>query len=231
MQLSITSRCSPLPRPIASVISALLLASLATLLINHWQLDYRLAQWLYQLQGGQWALKDHWLFSELLHRQGRHASIALLLFFLTLLIASYWHPTLARWRPVWRYLVVAPLAASTLVLLGKRTTGVECPWDLQPFGGDLPYTPLLQQLFSGGTGACFPAGHASAGYAWLALHFAAAAAAPRWRWPLLGVTLGVGGIFGVAQQLRGAHFISHDIWSLTLCWCVCALLTPLLPRH
>lgn len=126
--------------------------------------------------------------------------------------------------------MVAPLAASALVLLGKRTTGVDCPWDLQPFGGDLPYTPLLQQLFSGGAGACFPAGHASAGYAWLALHFAAATAAPRWRYPLLAVALGLGGIFGITQQLRGAHFLSHDLWSLTLCWCVCALLAPLLLR-
>lgn len=214
---------------VATVPGALLLALLATLVINHWQLDLALARWFYHLEGDHWTLKDHWLFSELLHRDGREASIALLLVFLGLLIASIWHPALRRLRRVWLYLVIAPLSASGLVLLGKRSSGIECPWDLQPFGGDIPYTPLLQQLLADGQGACFPAGHASAGYAWLALYFAAKSVWPRWRRPLLGFALGLGALFGLAQQLRGAHFLSHDIWSLTLCWCSCALLAPLLP--
>ena len=24
--------------------------------------------------------------------------------------------------------------------------------------------------------------------------------------------------FGVAQQLRGAHFLSHDLWTAAICW-------------
>ena len=27
-------------------------------------------------------------------------------------------------------------------------------------------------------------------------------------------------MFGIAQQLRGAHFLSHDLWALMLCWLV-----------
>jgi membrane-associated PAP2 superfamily phosphatase len=30
--------------------------------------------------------------------------------------------------------------------------------------------------------------------------------------------LSVGLIFGISQQLRGAHFISHDLWTLAICW-------------
>jgi membrane-associated PAP2 superfamily phosphatase len=26
--------------------------------------------------------------------------------------------------------------------------------------------------------------------------------------------------FGIAQQLRGAHFLSHDLWSFGVCWIV-----------
>jgi len=31
-------------------------------------------------------------------------------------------------------------------------------------------------------------------------------------------------VFGVSQQLRGAHFASHDVWTLTICWIVALLL-------
>ncbi|RYE95440.1 MAG: hypothetical protein EOO41_05650, partial [Methanobacteriota archaeon] len=65
---------------------------------------------------------------------------------------------------------------------------------------------------------CFPAGHASAGYAWVALYFCALALRPAWRMPALWMGIAAGLLFGIAQQLRGAHFLSHDLWSLAVCW-------------
>ncbi len=37
---------------------------------------------------------------------------------------------------------------------------------------------------------------------------------------ILGIGLLAGTVFGVAQQLRGAHFLSHDVASLIVCWAV-----------
>ena len=34
------------------------------------------------------------------------------------------------------------------------------------------------------------------------------------------VTILTGLIFGVAQQSRGAHFVSHDVWSAFLVWSI-----------
>ena len=34
----------------------------------------------------------------------------------------------------------------------------------------------------------------------------------------LAIGLAAGLVFGISQQFRGAHFLSHDIWSLALCW-------------
>ena len=213
---------------ICSSLMALTGAMVATLIIHRFQLDLTLAQWIYALEGHEWALREHWLFSEVLHQRGRQFSIALLLLCLILLLASGIRPRLRPYRRVLAYLVISPLIASGVILLGKRSLGVECPWSLQPFGGDLPYTPLLQQLFNLGSGGCFPAGHASAGYAWLALYFAAAASKPQWRYAALALALGLGLLFGTTQQLRGAHFLSHDIWSLALCWSISALLAALM---
>lgn len=66
--------------------------------------------------------------------------------------------------------------------------------------------------------ACFPAGHASAGYAWLCLYYFALLWRPSWRWAGLWIGLGAGLVFGISQQLRGAHFLSHDVATALICW-------------
>ena len=72
--------------------------------------------------------------------------------------------------------------------------------------------------------ACFPGGHSSAGYAWVALYFFAWVVRPQLRGRLLATALLAGAIFGAGQQLRGAHFLSHDLWSLGISWLVAATL-------
>jgi hypothetical protein len=39
------------------------------------------------------------------------------------------------------------------------------------------------------------------------------------RWGL-GLGLAAGMIFGAAQQSRGAHFLSHDLWSASIVWII-----------
>lgn len=225
-------RVAPPIGGVRAILPVLIAALVLQGLISQLRLDYIWSHWLFELEGGHWLLKDHWLFSAVIHTGGRRLSILLVLGCLLMFGLSFRFPWLSRHRPVLAYLSLAPLLASAAVLLGKRLSGVDCPWSLLPFGGDLPYQPLLQQLLSPGGGACFPAGHASAGYAWFALYFAAAAVWPALRLRVLLAVLMVGGLFGFAQQLRGAHFLSHDLWSLVLCWSVCALLAArMLPRR
>lgn len=187
--------------------------------ISSFQLDLALANLLYQLEGGQWLLRDNWFFSTLLHSGGRRVSIGLLLIVIAAFAASFFADGLRQRRRVIGFLMMAPLSATLLISWLKHVTGVDCPWDISVYGGDQPYRPLLSTLLmGGGDGACFPAGHASAGYAWVAVYFAAQAVYPAWQRRLLVAALALGALFGVCQQLRGAHFLSHDLWSLTLCW-------------
>lgn len=93
------------------------------------------------------------------------------------------------------------------------------PWDLLRYGGRQPFIGLFTLRPEGMPAqACFPAGHASAGYAWLCLYFFALLWRPSWRWTGLWIGLGTGLVFGISQQLRGAHFLSHDIATALICW-------------
>jgi membrane-associated PAP2 superfamily phosphatase len=118
------------------------------------------------------------------------------------------------------YLLLAAALGSTAVSLLKSITHVDCPWDLLRYGGTraMPTSLFAAQPPGTPSGACFPAGHASAGYAWVALYFAALLGCRRWRWHGLAIGLGSGLLFGAGQQLRGAHFLSHDLGSLAVCW-------------
>src|SRR3546814_16816293 len=106
------------------------------------------------------------------------------------------------------------VCSSDLVAWMKSWTHVDCPWDLVGFGGTRSYHDLLVALPpQAPVGRCFPAGHASAGYAWVALFFFFGGTRTQWRWKGLVAGLFAGLGFGVSPQLRGAHFASHDAWT------------------
>lgn len=193
-------------------------------LIIIFNLDQTLADYFYQLQGNNWHWKNTWLAETLIHKGGRRLSISLALLVMLLLIASWCYSLWAHLRKPLGYLLLALLGSSLLVSVLKASLAISCPWEFDIYGGHLPYTNLLQQLVQRNGAGCFPAGHASAGYCWVALYFFGLYFQSPLRWLGLTGALLVGIIFGFTQQIRGAHFISHDLATLSICWFYCLAL-------
>src|SRR5690606_12331713 len=153
------------------------------------------------------------------HTGGRHASALAWAGVVLAWLATWIRPGWRTWRWPLGYLALTILASTSLVSLLKAWSGIDCPWDLARYGGRRAYFGL--RAGRGGPSAhCVPAGHASAGYAWLALFFFFAATRPGWRRRGLAVGAGLGLVFGLDQQLRGAHFMSHDLSTAMICWTV-----------
>lgn len=130
----------------------------------------------------------------------------------------------ARLRP-WRrdagFVALAMIGAIAVVGSLKAITNVDCPWDLAGFGGERPYVPLFASRPDYLPQAkCFPGAHSSSGFALLCFYFLwrdrAARAA---RWGLIAGLL-TGCAFALGQEARGAHFLSHDLASAGIVWCV-----------
>ena len=169
---------------------------------------------------GGFALREHWWMAKIMHAGARNVGW---LFFMAILIGI--------WRP-WGALRALPtadrvslflsvLSALLSVTLIKGFSQTSCPWDLQAFGGAAPYVSHWNLWVSdGGGGHCFPAGHASTGFAFMAAYFGLrqnnAPGAMKW----LVLAISVGFVLGIAQQMRGAHFMSHTFWTAWLCWTV-----------
>ncbi|MBC5765040.1 phosphatase PAP2 family protein [Ramlibacter albus] len=181
-------------------------------------LDFAVAQWSGDESG--FPLRHHWLLTTVLHDGARWLSWALAL----LLCVGAWRPAgpLARLPVAQRLqLAVSTLVAAAAVSLLKGFSVTSCPWDLQQFGGVAQYVSHWSQLADGGAGHCFPAGHASSGFVFVAGWFAFRdndrSHAATW----LAGSLAAGTLLGIAQQLRGAHFMSHTLWTAWICCATC----------
>ena len=175
---------------------------------------------LAQLAGGPsgFALREHWLLAGWLHDGGRRLAWLLA----GGLFAGVWFP----WGPLRRLqkwqrmrLACATLIAALVVSLLKGLSPASCPWDLDAFGGAARYVSHWSFRGDGGAGGhCFPAGHASTGFSFMSGFFSFREVDPvlarRW----LGLALVAGLLFAGAQQLRGAHFMSHGLWTAWICW-------------
>lgn len=179
-------------------------------------LDLALAHWVGGPEG--FPLRSHWLLAHVLHDDARYAAW---LFTLLLCAGTIWPlGPLAR-LPFQRRLQLpaTALLATAVVSALKTASGTSCPWDLSDFGGVAHYVSHWNGWLApdGGSGRCFPAGHASTGFAFAGGYFALRTEWPRLARMWLGAALAAGFVLGSAQQLRGAHFMSHTLWTAWLC--------------
>lgn len=184
-------------------------------------LDLAMAQWFGSASG--FALESHWLWRGVLHDDIRLLPWGVEL---VLLAAIFWPLGTFRQLALGRRLQLALTTLIALLVVSgiKLHSHTSCPWDLQQFGGVASHVShWAWGVADGGTGGCFPAGHASAGFAFFGGFFAFRQVLPKtaWRW-FAGAVL-TGCILGLAQQIRGAHYMSHTLWTAWFCWTVAAV--------
>ncbi|MET0067704.1 MAG: phosphatase PAP2 family protein [Candidatus Thiodiazotropha sp.] len=113
-------------------------------------------------------------------------------------------------------LILVPACVSAL----KASTNVACPRSLEAFDGSLPYVKVLQPYPQAqrpeSRQRCFPAGHASGGFALMSLIFLFREQRRQW----LGLSLGLaaGWTGGLYKMAIGDHFLSHTLMSMLIAW-------------
>lgn len=168
-------------------------------------------------------LEDFWA-STVVHKGGKYFVWALGAVPLVVFLGSFRRAGLRAYRKVAVYLMLSLALSPGVVAALKVLTRRHCPWQIDRYGGEVPWTRLFDfapaVAVNGRYGQCFPAAHAATGFGVLCLYFAARALGARRPgcWLLPGLLLGL--LFGIGQQVRGAHFVSHNLWSALCCWLV-----------
>nr|WP_255576442.1 phosphatase PAP2 family protein [Comamonas sp. Y33R10-2] len=182
-------------------------------------LDLAMARWFGTSHG--FALQNDWFMVNIAHEGARKLAWAIVL---GLSLMIWWPRGILRQLPYPRriQLVIASLVSLAIMAVMKRISATSCPWDLSEFGGLGHYVShWAWGITDGGGGHCFPAGHASAGFAFISGYFALRHNLPRVARLWLGASVVAGFALGLAQQMRGAHFMSHTLWTAWLCWTSC----------
>lgn len=188
--------------------------------------DLMVSSWYANAHGFSW--RDAWLARTALHDGGHWLAIGA---WVLALAHAFWPKAqAARHTPMaepsrsehlyWLSVVVlSALAISGL----KQLSSTSCPWELTQFGGQAQYVPhWLIGVRDGGHGHCFPSGHASSAFAFFGLYFLWRPYHPQRARRILTSLLILGGLFSWAQMVRGAHFLSHSLWTAWTCWTISA---------
>ena len=213
------ARVMPRPDPSRSDLAAIVLGLLALLAWEIGGFDLAVSRHYGSHDGFPW--RDAWLTRAVLHDGGRVLGWCVMAFMVgqALWAADDESARTQRW-----YWIGVSLLCLLLVPTIKRLTASSCPWDLAEFGGVAAYVPHWRLgVRDGGAGHCFPSGHAVAAFGFLSLYFDRRSQHPRSARLCLALVCLAGALYGWAQLARGAHYVSHTLWSAWLCWVVCAL--------
>jgi membrane-associated PAP2 superfamily phosphatase len=118
--------------------------------------------------------------------------------------------------------ILIPVVVGSL----KATTNTPCPKNIEHFGGVYPdikvldsYPKTFQQK---GKIKCWPAGHASGGFALLSLFFLFKSAKNRKK--ALVFAMVVGWSMSLYKMFIGDHFLSHSIITMEIAWLIVLIL-------
>ena len=210
-----------LPHVALPVIAGLLLA----FIYPHTNLDAWLIQPFYDTHALVFPLKNDGFLESVMHKGLRNLMIVV-----SLMMLGFWIFGLKIWGVVFKsqngshwykvyhrqflWIFIAMVISSSAISVLKRLSMHSCPWDLLAYGGTQPWIPLFSHLPAAAEmGHCFPGGHASGGFALIAIYFGFRDSLPK----LANAGLILGLLFGFAmgwgQMMRGAHFMSHNLWT------------------
>lgn len=186
-------------------------------------LDFAIEQLFYQPGQGFIGRHSFWL-EDILHDRAKQLVIGFAGLAIIGLVISLLPTRFRVWRRSLGYLVLALGVSTSIVTPLKAFTAVQCPWSLTAFGGTETFTPLLsERVATDSPGRCWPGGHASSGFSLLALFFLLRDKRPRAARAALVFALGLGAVFSLGRMMQGAHFLSHNLWTLLFDWTICLL--------
>ena len=211
----------------------LLCAALALVVLGRYTaLDLYLADAVFDFDAMRFPWREQWFLAGFMHHTMKVLMLGVALAPAAALLVDRFgrHALLdKRTRSILLLVTVSALLIPLAIGVLKTTSIHHCPWSLERYGGFAPYLRLFDRLPPGASaGHCFPAGHASSGL-WLgsaAAFFLPGRPGRAVAAFLVGILPGLA--LGVGQQLRGAHFLTHTLWSAWVAAVVILVLARLL---
>lgn len=205
-----------------NIFGLLLTGALFIWLSRNGAIDFWLTQQFFDSITHSFPLKDAHYLNLYGHVLLKNLTALLLIVGIALSLVSSWVKVLRPWREMLITFCIMASCAALLIIKLKHDSVHACPWDLAMYGGKAMWYPLFDWVNPAiELGRCWPGGHASGGFAIIAGYFALRERQPKWAYYFLIAGLVMGSIMGAVQIIRGAHFLSHNLWTLWFVWGAC----------
>lgn len=129
--------------------------------------------------------------------------------------------------------ILSSIAVPLIVGELKAITNMPCPKNTQHFNGNYPdvnlfecYPQEFKEQNPNCSIKCWPAGHASGGFALLSLFFLFKSQRNQKRAVIIALSVGFG--MGIYKMLIGDHFFSHTIITMLIAWLIILVIDSLI---
>lgn len=213
---------------------ALLFFALFNIIVGQFtNIDLIIEDYYYDAVAHQFPWKNTWFAKDFMHGYLKYVITDIGRLLLLVVILDF----IFSWRKPWRiikpwlrlrlrFVAIASVIIAALVPLLKSFSVLHCPWDVARYGGYAPFLRLLDTVPSSmQAGHCFPAGHANVGLWLAALCVFWLPHKPKTAFAVFIAGLSIGFALGWVQQMRGAHFLFHTLWST---WLTCLVIVVML---
>lgn len=122
-------------------------------------------------------------------------------------------------------IVLSAIFVPSITGLIKDNTNMPCPKHEIRYGGSYPRTAVWESYpteFKQPKTKCWPAGHASGGFALLSIFFLFKKR--RNRFLALGISFSIAWSMGLYKMIIGDHFLSHTLITMLLAWLIILIL-------
>ncbi len=193
------------------------------ILFNRFDIDLWLQDYFYNTELKQWLLSHEQRLIKLILYDGiKRVYVITVLSLAVITWLNRKHPLLKRYQPGLNIVLLSCLLIPLIVGGLKAITNVPCPRDITHYNGDQPYVTILgsypDNFVQTERQRCFPAAHASGGFALMSLFFLF----KRKKNKIIALSgaLSLGWITGAYKMLIGDHFLSHTVVSMLLAWLI-----------
>lgn len=193
----------------------------SVVLFEHSGIDIWVQDYFYRFETGQWLMDRHNKIAKIIFYDGiKKLIIASVVIVLIGALVFRKSSIVQNYKQGLLILIFSAILVPSVVGILKATTNVPCPNDLKYYGGTYPHVTFLQSYPADFNQAekiqCYPAGHASGGFALLSLIFLFKR--KRNRVMAGAAALSLGWSMALYKMLIGDHFLSHTIVTMLLAW-------------
>ncbi len=199
----------------------LIVAGLLILALGEFtNIDLLVADYYFDAALNTFPWKSNWFANEFMHVYLKKLIVYsgyLLYLFLLIDCVKPWKKVNHFMRVRLRFVAIASFLIPFVIRTIKHNSVFECPWNIDRYGGTAPFLKLLDHIPVGTEiGHCFPAGHATVGIWLAAICVFWLPHNPKVAIKVFTIGLSIGFVMGWVQQMRGAHFLFHTLWTAWL---------------